>query len=55
MSFTEGEAESKRKPIPVIDGLLIGARAIAHNLIVATQNVSDIAPRGARIINPWRL
>jgi predicted nucleic acid-binding protein len=48
----EGEAEIRGKPIPIIDGL-IGASAIAHNLTVVTRNSIDIAPTGARTLNPW--
>jgi len=50
----EGEAKSKGKPIPTIDGL-IGATALAHNLTVVTRNVDDIAASGARVLNPWTL
>lgn len=50
----EGEAKSKGKIIPTIDGL-IGATALAYNLTVVTRNVDDIAATGARILNPWTL
>ena len=49
-----GESESKGVSIPTVDGL-IGATAIAHNLTVVTRNESDIAPTGARTLNPWAL
>lgn len=48
-----GEAEGRGQPVPSIDGL-IGATAIAHGLIVATRNVSDIGSTGARVHNPWK-
>lgn len=34
------------------DGL-IAATAIVHGLYVVTRNVSDFAPTGAMILNPW--
>lgn len=48
----QGEKEAGGKPIPTIDGL-IGATAVAHNLTVVTRNDTDIAPTGARTLNPW--
>jgi|SRR5690606_21563050 len=50
----QGEAEAKGNPIPSIDGL-IGATAVAHNLTVVTRNERDIAPTGARVLNPWAI
>ena len=32
---------------------LIAATALVHGLTVATRNVSDFAPTGVGIINPW--
>jgi predicted nucleic acid-binding protein len=48
----QGEAERRGKPIPTIDGL-IGATAIAKNLIVVTRDDRDIRQTGARVLNPW--
>ncbi|MFS3126930.1 type II toxin-antitoxin system VapC family toxin [Nocardioides sp. Bht2] len=33
--------------------MLIAATALEHGLIVATRNVSDFEPTGAKIVNPW--
>jgi predicted nucleic acid-binding protein len=32
---------------------LIGATALVHRLRVVTRNVSDFAPMGVGIVNPW--
>lgn len=32
---------------------LIAATALVHSMTVVTRNVSDFAPTGAAIINPW--
>jgi len=32
---------------------LIAATALRHGLVVATRNVSDFAPMGVRVFNPW--
>ena len=32
---------------------LIAATALAHGLTVVTRNVSDFAPTGVQILNPW--
>lgn len=50
----EGAAETRGRPIPIIDGL-IGATALTHNLTVVTRNADHVAETGARIINPWEL
>lgn len=47
-----GEAQTQRRPVPVIDGLL-AATAIHHNLILVTRNVADIAQTGVSVFNPW--
>lgn len=47
-----GEAEARGEPLPVIDGL-IAATSLAHDLTVATRNVSDFERCGARCLNPW--
>ena len=33
----------------------IAATALAHGLTVVTRNVSDFAPMGVKIVNPWEL
>ena len=48
----QGDAERRGKPIPAIAGL-IGATAIAKNLIVVTRDDRDIQRTGARVLNPW--
>ncbi|MBI5093708.1 MAG: type II toxin-antitoxin system VapC family toxin [Candidatus Hydrogenedentes bacterium] len=48
----QGEAERRGSPIPTVDGLL-GATAIAEDLVVVTRNEEDIVRTGARILNPW--
>jgi len=47
-----GEAEARREPLPVIDGL-IAATSLAHDLTVATRNSDDFERCGARCFNPW--
>lgn len=39
-------------PRPHIDAL-IAATALVHNLTVVTRNVSDFAPMGVTLLNPW--
>ena len=39
-------------PRPVRDAL-IAATALVHGMSVATRNVADFAPTGAKIIDPW--
>lgn len=39
-------------PPSVIDSM-IGATAALHGLTVATRNVSDFAPLGVEVVNPW--
>ncbi len=34
---------------------LIAATALAHNLTMVTRKVSDFAPTGVFILNPWSL
>jgi toxin FitB len=40
------------RPLPAIDSLL-AASAAAHDLVVATRNVSDFDLLGVVIVNPW--
>jgi toxin FitB len=39
-------------PRPDVDAL-IAATALVHGLIVVTRNVSDFAPMGVKLLNPW--
>jgi hypothetical protein len=39
-------------PRPVRDGL-IAATALVHGMTVVTRNVSDFAPTGVAVLNPW--
>ncbi|MCD4751348.1 MAG: type II toxin-antitoxin system VapC family toxin [Thermoanaerobaculales bacterium] len=47
-----GEAESRGRPIPVIDAL-IAATARVHHCAVVTRNETDIKPTGIDVVNPW--
>ncbi len=38
--------------LPIIDSLL-AATALAADWTVVTRNVSDFAPSGVRVLNPW--
>lgn len=40
-------------PVPVIDGLL-AATARVHGLTLVTRNVSDLAPTGVPLLNPFK-
>jgi predicted nucleic acid-binding protein len=46
------EAETKGRPVPVLDGLL-AATAQAFGLTFVTRNVSHVEVTGIPIINPW--
>ncbi len=48
-----GQALTKKRLIPVIDGLL-AATAIHHNLTLVTRNTKDIAATGVGVFNPWQ-
>lgn len=37
---------------PVRDGLIAGT-ALVHGMTVATRNVTDFAPIGVRVVDPW--
>lgn len=39
-------------PLPVVDGLL-AATARIHDLTIATRDTKDIAPSGAKYLNPF--
>lgn len=47
-----GESKKNGINIPIIDGL-IASTAIAHNLTLVTENISDFIHTGARLFNPW--
>jgi hypothetical protein len=40
------------RPIPTVDGLL-AATALAHDMILVTRNMRDIAGTGARLLDPF--
>ena len=44
--------QMKGRPLPVLDSL-IAATASAHQLTLATRNVSDIRGLGVDLFNPW--
>lgn len=48
----QAKAEMSGKTMPIIDGM-IAATASAHNLAVATRNISDMKSSGVMLINPW--
>lgn len=33
---------------------MIAATALAHRMVVVTRNISDFAPTGVELINPWK-
>ncbi len=39
-------------PVPVVDGLM-AATALVHDWTLVTRNVGDIAPTGARLLDPF--
>jgi predicted nucleic acid-binding protein len=43
---------AKKKPLPVIDGLL-AATALHYDLTLVTRNIADIAGSGFAVFNPW--
>jgi predicted nucleic acid-binding protein len=45
-------AQADGRPLPVIDGLLLGTARVA-GLILVTRNVSDCAGRGVAVYDPW--
>ena len=47
-----GETRRSGIQIDLADGL-IAATAIHHGMAVMTRNVSDFAPTGVEVINPW--
>jgi toxin FitB len=47
-----GSAAARKRPIPVIDGLL-AATALQHNLTLVTRNVTDIAITDISVFDPW--
>jgi toxin FitB len=47
-----GESRQRGIAVPVVDGL-IAATAIAHDLTLVTENVSDFIETGVRLFNPW--
>ena len=44
--------ESHGRPAPIIDALL-AATALHHRLTLVTRNVTDFAPFGVALLNPW--
>lgn len=44
--------EHAGRPVSIMDSLII-ATALHNNLIIATRNVTDFAPCGVQVINPW--
>lgn len=39
-------------PVPVVDGLL-AATALVHDWTLVTRNVTDVAPTGVRLLDPF--
>ena len=48
----QGRAEIVGKPMPAIDSL-IAATGICYDLIVITQNISDMQQSNVVLLNPW--
>jgi toxin FitB len=48
-----GSGAARRRPIPVIDGLL-AATALHHNLTFVTRNTGDLAATVVPLFDPWR-
>ena len=46
------EVSSKRKLLPVVDGL-IAATALQHDLMLVTRNTNDIELTRVPVLNPW--
>ena len=46
-------AEDEGHPVSVIDGL-VAATALTHDLTLVTRNTRDMAPTGARLLDPWQ-
>lgn len=40
------------EPVPVVDGLL-AATALVHDWTLVTRNVTDVAPTGVRVLDPF--
>lgn len=49
----DADARKAGRPLPVVDGLLLGT-AKANRLTFVTRNESDCADRGVAVLNPWR-
>ena len=47
-----GEAESRGRPLPVIDGLL-AASALVSGMALVTRNAAHFEQTGVIIIDPW--
>ena len=48
-----GSAAARKRPIPVIDGLL-AATALQHDLTLVTRNASDMEVAAVPLFDPWR-
>jgi predicted nucleic acid-binding protein len=42
------------RPLPAIDSLLV-ATALAHNLVLISRNLNDVADLPVAVANPWDL
>ena len=49
----QAKTELDGKPMPAIDGL-IAATGMAHDLTVATRNITDMKQSGVTLLNPWK-
>lgn len=52
--ISEHAADFRAAHSTSINDSLIAATAMVHKLTVATRNVSDFAPTGVRVLNPWK-
>lgn len=49
---THGQLLKTGKPLALMDSL-IAAAALRNNMVLVTRNISDFAPFGIDILNPW--
>jgi len=53
LAIAELGAEMRAMHRLSVNDSLIAATAKVHGLILVTRNVSDFAPTGIQVVNPW--